>query len=277
MDNMKCEFTSVVSLTLVCSAWPVQYIFLQNVIHQKLNFHSVTWLESWGQRSRSLWLHETLLCLVNTLPRENLTRIILNFTHKLTWTHGLADYIWEVRGHAAVVAVLYSVCLMCVVRVSLKTLCRPPTERIHSEKLFSLRRSPSPQTGSVALPSPQVVFLKDIVCYLSPAGEGDAGGQAGVWSDRGCGRRAGSPQRGRGDVGREQLSVAMCVYAPASSVQLSGARHSGWQQEEWGCSILLLLPRASDTPPTPGRSVTRFNPAAPNWLLLSLSDEANLC
>uniref|UniRef100_A0A3Q1HDW8 Diacylglycerol kinase, gamma n=1 Tax=Acanthochromis polyacanthus TaxID=80966 RepID=A0A3Q1HDW8_9TELE len=35
-----------------------------------------------------------------------------------------------------------------------------------SEKLLSLRRSPSPQKGS-PLPSPQVVFLKDIVCYLS--------------------------------------------------------------------------------------------------------------
>uniref|UniRef100_A0AAQ5XI22 Diacylglycerol kinase n=1 Tax=Amphiprion ocellaris TaxID=80972 RepID=A0AAQ5XI22_AMPOC len=33
-------------------------------------------------------------------------------------------------------------------------------------KLLSLRRSPSPQKGS-PLPSPQVVFLKDIVCYLS--------------------------------------------------------------------------------------------------------------
>ncbi|XP_062259265.1 diacylglycerol kinase beta [Platichthys flesus] len=40
-------------------------------------------------------------------------------------------------------------------------------ERSHSEKHFSLRRSPSPQISSVALPSPQVVFLKDIVCYLS--------------------------------------------------------------------------------------------------------------
>ncbi|XP_061092986.1 LOW QUALITY PROTEIN: diacylglycerol kinase beta [Conger conger] len=34
------------------------------------------------------------------------------------------------------------------------------------EKRASLRRSPSPQKGS-PLPSPQVVFLKDIVCYLS--------------------------------------------------------------------------------------------------------------
>uniref|UniRef100_UPI0037E94B72 diacylglycerol kinase beta n=1 Tax=Semicossyphus pulcher TaxID=241346 RepID=UPI0037E94B72 len=39
-------------------------------------------------------------------------------------------------------------------------------ERSHSEKHLSLRRSPSPQKGS-PLPSPQVVFLKDIVCYLS--------------------------------------------------------------------------------------------------------------
>ncbi|KAG7219718.1 hypothetical protein INR49_018881, partial [Caranx melampygus] len=39
-------------------------------------------------------------------------------------------------------------------------------ERSHSEKLLSLRRSPSPQKAP-PLPSPQVVFLKDIVCYLS--------------------------------------------------------------------------------------------------------------
>ncbi|XP_054470924.1 diacylglycerol kinase beta isoform X1 [Anoplopoma fimbria] len=39
-------------------------------------------------------------------------------------------------------------------------------ERSHSEKHLSLRRSPSPQKGT-PLPSPQVVFLKDIVCYLS--------------------------------------------------------------------------------------------------------------
>uniref|UniRef100_A0A3P8QTF6 Diacylglycerol kinase n=1 Tax=Astatotilapia calliptera TaxID=8154 RepID=A0A3P8QTF6_ASTCA len=39
-------------------------------------------------------------------------------------------------------------------------------ERTHSEKHLSLRRSPSPQRAS-PLPSPQVVFLKDIVCYLS--------------------------------------------------------------------------------------------------------------
>ncbi|XP_051564582.1 diacylglycerol kinase beta-like isoform X3 [Myxocyprinus asiaticus] len=39
-------------------------------------------------------------------------------------------------------------------------------ERSQSEKCSSLRRSPSPQKGS-PLPSPQVVFLKDIVCYLS--------------------------------------------------------------------------------------------------------------
>uniref|UniRef100_A0A8D0A0K0 Diacylglycerol kinase n=1 Tax=Sander lucioperca TaxID=283035 RepID=A0A8D0A0K0_SANLU len=45
-------------------------------------------------------------------------------------------------------------------------LCCTSTERSHSEKHLSLRRSPSPQKGS-PLPSPQVVFLKDIVCYLS--------------------------------------------------------------------------------------------------------------
>ncbi|XP_051566704.1 diacylglycerol kinase beta-like isoform X2 [Myxocyprinus asiaticus] len=39
-------------------------------------------------------------------------------------------------------------------------------ERSQFEKCSSLRRSPSPQKGS-PLPSPQVVFLKDIVCYLS--------------------------------------------------------------------------------------------------------------
>ncbi|GLD56612.1 diacylglycerol kinase beta-like protein [Lates japonicus] len=39
-------------------------------------------------------------------------------------------------------------------------------ERSHSEKHLSLRRSPSPQKNSPLL-SPQVVFLKDIVCYLS--------------------------------------------------------------------------------------------------------------
>uniref|UniRef100_A0A7N8XYH7 Diacylglycerol kinase n=1 Tax=Mastacembelus armatus TaxID=205130 RepID=A0A7N8XYH7_9TELE len=44
--------------------------------------------------------------------------------------------------------------------------CAPITERSHSEKHLSLRRSPSPQKAS-SLPSPQVVFLKDIVCYLS--------------------------------------------------------------------------------------------------------------
>ncbi|KAI4876861.1 hypothetical protein NFI96_011094 [Prochilodus magdalenae] len=39
-------------------------------------------------------------------------------------------------------------------------------EQNRSEKGVSLRRSPSPQKSS-ALSSPQVVFLKDIVCYLS--------------------------------------------------------------------------------------------------------------
>ncbi|KAM3608137.1 uncharacterized protein V6R79_019879 [Siganus canaliculatus] len=39
-------------------------------------------------------------------------------------------------------------------------------ERSRSEKHLSLRRSPSPQKGS-PLPPAQVVFLKDIVCYLS--------------------------------------------------------------------------------------------------------------
>ncbi|CAL8371311.1 unnamed protein product [Arctogadus glacialis] len=40
-------------------------------------------------------------------------------------------------------------------------------ERKHPEKRLSLRSSPSPQKGSPMLASPQVVFLKDIVCYLS--------------------------------------------------------------------------------------------------------------
>uniref|UniRef100_A0A672PPB9 Diacylglycerol kinase n=1 Tax=Sinocyclocheilus grahami TaxID=75366 RepID=A0A672PPB9_SINGR len=40
----------------------------------------------------------------------------------------------------------------------------PTGQRNQSENRTSLRRSPSPQKGS---PSPQVVFLKDIVCYLS--------------------------------------------------------------------------------------------------------------
>ncbi|MEQ2258858.1 hypothetical protein XENORESO_003524 [Xenotaenia resolanae] len=40
------------------------------------------------------------------------------------------------------------------------------SERSHSEKHLSLGRSPSPQKGSPQT-SPQVVFLKDIVCYLS--------------------------------------------------------------------------------------------------------------
>ncbi|KAJ8396272.1 hypothetical protein AAFF_G00018490 [Aldrovandia affinis] len=39
-------------------------------------------------------------------------------------------------------------------------------DRSRAENRASLRRSPSPQKGS-PLPSPQVVFLKDIVCYLS--------------------------------------------------------------------------------------------------------------
>uniref|UniRef100_A0A669EQL7 Diacylglycerol kinase n=1 Tax=Oreochromis niloticus TaxID=8128 RepID=A0A669EQL7_ORENI len=49
---------------------------------------------------------------------------------------------------------------------SFECLCCTSTERTHSEKHLSLRRSPSPQRAS-PLPSPQVVFLKDIVCYLS--------------------------------------------------------------------------------------------------------------
>lgn len=49
---------------------------------------------------------------------------------------------------------------------SIKDLCCEPTEKSHSEKHLSLRRSPSPQKGSPQI-SPQVVFLKDIVCYLS--------------------------------------------------------------------------------------------------------------
>lgn len=49
---------------------------------------------------------------------------------------------------------------------SLKHLCCASTETSHGEKRLSLRRSPSPQKAS-APPSPQVVFLKDIVCYLS--------------------------------------------------------------------------------------------------------------
>uniref|UniRef100_A0A8C4DE39 Diacylglycerol kinase n=1 Tax=Dicentrarchus labrax TaxID=13489 RepID=A0A8C4DE39_DICLA len=43
---------------------------------------------------------------------------------------------------------------------------RACTDTFHSEKHLSLRRSPSPQKAS-PLSSPQVVFLKDIVCYLS--------------------------------------------------------------------------------------------------------------
>lgn len=42
----------------------------------------------------------------------------------------------------------------------------PSTERNRYEKHLSPRRTPSPQKGS-SLSSPQVVFLKDIVCYLS--------------------------------------------------------------------------------------------------------------
>uniref|UniRef100_A0A671YZD8 Diacylglycerol kinase n=1 Tax=Sparus aurata TaxID=8175 RepID=A0A671YZD8_SPAAU len=44
---------------------------------------------------------------------------------------------------------------------SFEHLCCTSTERSRSEKHLSLRRSPSPQKGS-PLPSPQVVFLKDI-------------------------------------------------------------------------------------------------------------------
>ncbi|XP_038131883.1 diacylglycerol kinase beta-like isoform X3 [Cyprinodon tularosa] len=42
----------------------------------------------------------------------------------------------------------------------------PVSPKLSSEKHRSLRRSPSPQKGSPQT-SPQVVFLKDIVCYLS--------------------------------------------------------------------------------------------------------------
>lgn len=40
------------------------------------------------------------------------------------------------------------------------------TEKSHSEKQLLLRSSPSPHKGSPQS-VPQVVFLKDIVCYLS--------------------------------------------------------------------------------------------------------------
>uniref|UniRef100_A0A671YZF7 Diacylglycerol kinase n=1 Tax=Sparus aurata TaxID=8175 RepID=A0A671YZF7_SPAAU len=52
------------------------------------------------------------------------------------------------------------------ISIQTEVACAPITERSRSEKHLSLRRSPSPQKGS-PLPSPQVVFLKDIVCYLS--------------------------------------------------------------------------------------------------------------
>uniref|UniRef100_A0A671JZV2 Diacylglycerol kinase n=1 Tax=Sinocyclocheilus anshuiensis TaxID=1608454 RepID=A0A671JZV2_9TELE len=50
------------------------------------------------------------------------------------------------------------------ISIQTEVACAPITERNQSENRTSLRRSPSPQKGS---PSPQVVFLKDIVCYLS--------------------------------------------------------------------------------------------------------------
>uniref|UniRef100_A0A8C1IPW3 Diacylglycerol kinase n=1 Tax=Cyprinus carpio TaxID=7962 RepID=A0A8C1IPW3_CYPCA len=50
------------------------------------------------------------------------------------------------------------------ITIQTEVACAPITERNQSENRTSLRRSPSPQKGS---PSPQVVFLKDIVCYLS--------------------------------------------------------------------------------------------------------------
>uniref|UniRef100_A0AAQ4RX56 Diacylglycerol kinase n=1 Tax=Gasterosteus aculeatus aculeatus TaxID=481459 RepID=A0AAQ4RX56_GASAC len=49
---------------------------------------------------------------------------------------------------------------------AMNSVCPASSERSHSEKRLSLRRSPSPQKGPPP-PSPQVVFLKDIVCYLS--------------------------------------------------------------------------------------------------------------
>uniref|UniRef100_A0A4W6F3S8 Diacylglycerol kinase n=1 Tax=Lates calcarifer TaxID=8187 RepID=A0A4W6F3S8_LATCA len=52
------------------------------------------------------------------------------------------------------------------ISIQTEVACAPITERSHSEKHLSLRRSPSPQKNSPLL-SPQVVFLKDIVCYLS--------------------------------------------------------------------------------------------------------------
>uniref|UniRef100_A0A3P9PWT5 Diacylglycerol kinase n=1 Tax=Poecilia reticulata TaxID=8081 RepID=A0A3P9PWT5_POERE len=45
-------------------------------------------------------------------------------------------------------------------------LCFAPTEKRNSEKQVSLQKSPPSQAGSPQT-SPQVVFLKDIVCYLS--------------------------------------------------------------------------------------------------------------
>uniref|UniRef100_A0A672PP94 Diacylglycerol kinase n=1 Tax=Sinocyclocheilus grahami TaxID=75366 RepID=A0A672PP94_SINGR len=54
------------------------------------------------------------------------------------------------------------------ITIQTEVACAPITgttaKRNQSENRTSLRRSPSPQKGS---PSPQVVFLKDIVCYLS--------------------------------------------------------------------------------------------------------------
>uniref|UniRef100_A0A665WT12 Diacylglycerol kinase n=1 Tax=Echeneis naucrates TaxID=173247 RepID=A0A665WT12_ECHNA len=52
------------------------------------------------------------------------------------------------------------------ISIQTEVACAPITERSRSEKHLSLRGSPSPQKAS-SLPAPQVVFLKDIVCYLS--------------------------------------------------------------------------------------------------------------
>uniref|UniRef100_A0A3P8ZLM7 Diacylglycerol kinase n=1 Tax=Esox lucius TaxID=8010 RepID=A0A3P8ZLM7_ESOLU len=49
------------------------------------------------------------------------------------------------------------------ISIQTEVACAPITETIKAEK----QRSPMPQKGSSPIPSPQVVFLKDIVCYLS--------------------------------------------------------------------------------------------------------------